>query len=335
MNWRPVAVILTLVGVLGGCDRGSRGGPVAEVRIGFFPNVTHAQAVLATAGGDFARAVAPARLTPRVFNAGPSLIEALFHDQIDVGYVGPGPVITAYAVSHGMGIRVVSGAAADGVVIVARPGSGIRTMADLKGRRVATPQHGNTQDIAARHYVTAVLGQPDSANVLCIANADQGAAMLRGQVDAAWSPEPWGAVLMRTAGATLVGPERDLWPGGTFALTVVVTTPEFLAAHGDVVDALLRVNHDWTVKLAADPRRYAGPVDDALGGLTGHHLPAGVAADALARVRFTEDPSPATFDADAQWAYDLGCANDQPDLADLIVRRGPISPRTHGGTETP
>ena len=319
-----------LLAILPGCDRShSTTTPLTEVRLGFFPNVTHAQAVLGIASGDFARAVGPAKLTPRPFNAGPSLIEALFAGQIDVGYVGPGPVITAYARSHGQGIRVISGAAADGVVIVARPGSGIKTLADLKGRKVATPQHGNTQDIAARHYMIATLGQPDADNVLAIPNADQAATMARGNIDAAWVPEPWGAVLMRSAGATLVGQEKDLWPAHTFALTVVVTTPEFLAAHPDVVAKLLAVNHDWTTKLAADPARYAGPLDDALATFTGKRLPPGVTADALTRVRFTEDPSPATFDANAKWAYDLGLAHDQPDLTDLIVPQKELTTEAH------
>ena len=140
----PLIVVLAML-VLSGCGRRSSTGPLTEVRLGFFPNVSHAQAVLGSARGDFARAVGPVKFSTRQFNAGPSLIEALFADQIDVGYVGPGPVITAYARSHGQGIRVLSGAAADGVVIVARPGSGIRSMADLKGRSIATPQHGNTQ----------------------------------------------------------------------------------------------------------------------------------------------------------------------------------------------
>ncbi len=312
---------LILSSALVGCNRGSAApvGPVAEVRIGFFPNVTHAQAVLGLASGDFARAFAPAKVTGRPFNAGPGLIEALNNHQIDVGYVGPGPVITAYAKSHGEGIRVIDGSAADGVVVVARAGSGIRVMGDLKGRKVATPQYGNTQDIAARHYLTATLGQANTDDVLATPNADQAAAMTHGDIDAAWVPEPWGAVLMNRAGATLVGQEKDLWPGHTFSLTVVVTTPEFLAAHGDVIRKLLAVHRDWTAKLAADSGKYAGPLDDALAGFTGKRLPAGVTADALTRVKFTEDPSPATFAADAQWAYDLGFAKDPIDVAGLIV----------------
>ena len=321
---RTLSICLAVFAVgLVGCDRRSGGpassAPLTEVRLGFFPNVTHAQAVLGVAGGDFARAIGPLKLTPRPFNAGPGLIEALFAGQIDVGYVGPGPVIAAWVQSRGDGIRVISGAADDGVIIVARKDSGIRTLADLKGRKIATPQHGNTQDIAARHFVTATLGQSDANNVLAIPNADQASTMARGDIDAAWVPEPWGALLMRSAGATLVGQEKDLWPGKTFALTVVVTTPDFLSAHPDVVAKLLAVNHDWTTKLSADPARYAGQLDDALANLTGRRFPPGVTADALARVRFSDDPSPATFAANAQWAYDLGFANDNPDLTGLIV----------------
>ena len=304
-----------------GCDRSADHGPLASVRIGFFPNVTHAPAVLAASSGDFARAVGPTPVVTRVFNAGPSLIEALWAGDIDLGYVGPGPAITAAVRSHDRGLRVVAGAAADGVVIVARRGSGITSMADLKGRKLATPQYGNTQDIAARHYLTATLGQTDSNNVLPVPNAELSATMARGAVDAAWVPEPWGSVLLRSGEATLIGQEKDLWPNHTFALTVVVTTPEFLAAHGDVVDRILAVNRAWTAQLSADPGRYAGQLDDALAKLTGHRLPAGVTAAALTRVRFTDDPMPATFAADGRWALDLGFAQDEPDLATLIVSR--------------
>src|SRR5207249_4800161 len=125
---------------------------------------THAQAVLGVASGDFANAVAPAKVTTKVFNAGPSLVEALLTKNLDIGYVGPGPALNAHVRTHGEGIRVISGAAANGVLIVARKDSGINTLADLKGKRVATPQHGNTQDISARHYLVAELKQSDANN---------------------------------------------------------------------------------------------------------------------------------------------------------------------------
>ena len=319
---RRVLLLIAACLTAGGCDRAASAEPTAtaRLRLGYFPNVTHAQAVLGVAGGDFAAAAGPGvRFSGQPFNAGPSLIWALFAGEIDVGYVGPGPALLGWTRSRGRGIRVISGAAADGVVIVARPGSGIRTMADLRGRKIATPQYGNTQDVAARHYLTAVFGQADTDNVLPIANADQTAALARGAVDAAWVPEPWGAVLERSAGATIIGQEKDLWPGGTFALTVIVTTPEYLTAHGDVIDRLLAVHRQWTDRLAVDPGRYAAPLEAALAKLSGKRLPAGVVAESLGRVRFTTDPMPATFAADARWAAELGFASDVPDLAGMIV----------------
>lgn len=321
--WFPLApLLLVLVLLSAGCYRSDTGvastQPISQVRIGYFPNLTHAQAVLGVASGDFAAAVAPAKLTPRLFNAGPALIEALFANQIDIGYVGPGPAINAFVQSHGQGIRVVAGAAADGVVIVARKDSGINTLADLAGHKLATPQRANTQDIAARHYLTAVLHQQDTNNVLPIRNADQLGMMARGNIDAAWVPEPWAAMEIAQNGARLIAEEKDLWPNKTFSLTVVVTTPEFLATHRDVVEKVLKVNRTWTARLNDDSARYVPQLEQTLARLTGKNLPAGVTADALRRVKFTDEPSFFTFEANAKWAYDLGFAREKPDLFKLM-----------------
>jgi NitT/TauT family transport system substrate-binding protein len=305
-----VVAILALVVVAAGVWKFTRRSgapkPVTQVRLGYFANLSHAQGVLGASSGEFEKAVAPAAFKTRVFNAGPSLIEALFAGEIDIGYVGPGPALAANARSRGQGIRVISGAAANGVVIVARKDSGIRTLADLAGRRVATPQHGNTQDIAARHYLSASLGQKDLGNVLPITNAEQAGMMSRGQIDAAWAPEPWGARLVAETGATIISEEKDLWPGNQFALAVVVTTPEFLRDHPDIVARVLAVHHHWTQRLAADPKTYLPQLGSALFALTGKRLPPGVLDSAVTRVTFTDDPLPDTFRTMGQWTYDLG-----------------------------
>jgi len=206
--------------------------------------------------------------------------------------------------------------------LTALGGRGITKLTDLKGKKIATPQHGNTQDIAARHYLTAVLGQTDTKNVLPIANPDQFELMRRGQIDAAWVPEPWGSLLISQAGATLVGQEKDLWPEKEFSLTVIVTTPDFLAAHGDVVQKLLNVNRDWTRQLNEKPADCVPKLEAGLAQLTRKELPAGVVADSLSHVKFTDEPLPATFTANAQWASDLGFAKEKPDLTGLIAIPG-------------
>ncbi|MGH7440036.1 MAG: ABC transporter substrate-binding protein [Polyangiaceae bacterium] len=302
--WLLGLVVLVFVGGDAACRRSATAEP--RVTIGYFANLTHAQAVLGVASGDFERAVAPLKLETKLFNAGPSLIEALFAGEIDIGYVGPGPALSAYERSAGKGIVVVGGAAANGVVIVARKGSGITTLADLAGKRVATPQLGNTQDISARHYLASVLKQTDLRSVMPVDNAEQAAMFNRGDVDAAWVPEPWGQRLVTETGATLVAEEKDLWPDKQFLLTLVVTTPEFLAKKPDVVKAVLKAHRAWTARLTSEPAAHVAELGDALFTLTGKRLPPGVLPVAIARVRFVDDPGLSTLRTFATWKHDLG-----------------------------
>lgn len=303
--WLLALLVLVLAGGEAACRRGSGAGE-SKVTIGYFANLSHAQAVLGVASGDFERAVSPMKLETKLFNAGPSLIEALFAGEIDIGYVGPGPALSAFERSAGKGIVVVAGAAANGVVIVARKGSGIATLADLAGKRVATPQLGNTQDISARHYLSSVLKQADLRSVMPVENAEQAAMFARGDVDAAWVPEPWGQRLVTESGASIVAEEKDLWPDKQFLLTLVVTTPEFLAKRPDVVQAVVKAHHVWTNKLSADPAAHVGELGDALFKLTGKRLPPGVLPAAIARVKFVDDPGLDTLRTFATWKRDLG-----------------------------
>ncbi|HMN40263.1 MAG TPA: ABC transporter substrate-binding protein [Phycisphaerales bacterium] len=292
-----------------------------QVRIGYFANVTHAQALLGVDSGDFAKAVAPSTLVARTFNAGPSLIESLFAGEIDIGYIGPSPAVNAFVQSRGKGIRVIAGAAANGVVVVARPGSGIRTLADLKGKRLATPQLGNTQDISARHYLETVLMQTGADGVMPIANAEQAAMMSRGRIDAAWAVEPWASRLVAEAGGVVVAEEKELWPDRLFPLTLVVATPEFLEQHRDVVERLLVAHTSWTKRLAERPREHVASIAGALEKLGGKGLSEDLLTAALSRVVFTSEPMPSEIATFATWASDLGLARSVPDVGLLVDTR--------------
>jgi NitT/TauT family transport system substrate-binding protein len=325
MQWLNVVITSLALGLVA-CDRdsatsassGQSPGALKEVRVGYFANLTHAQAVLGVASGEFQQAVAPANLTTRVFNAGPSLIEALFAGEIDLGYVGPGPAINAHIKSRGMGIRVIAGAAANGVLIVAGPNSGVSSFADIKGKRIATPQLGNTQDVAARHFLTAVLKQEDHKNVLPVANAEQASLMARGEIDVAWAPEPWGSRLLIENGAKLVAEEKDLWPNKAFTLTLVVTTPEFLKKHPEVVEKVLVVHRNWAKRLQDEPQQQLPQLQQALTALTGKALPAGVLPAAIGKVQFTDDPLNETLETMATWSAELGFVKEQAKLDGLV-----------------
>jgi NitT/TauT family transport system substrate-binding protein len=323
-----IFVVLLLGVVIAGCNKSSAPPQTsssqnseqmpAEFRLGYFANVTHAQAVLEVESGELQAALGTTKLTTKVFNAGPELIQALNAGEIDAGYVGPGPVISAFANSHGQAICVIAGSAANGVVIVARNGSGITSMQDLKDKLIATPQLGNTQDVSARHYVMAVLGQSAADNILPVPNAQQSGLMARGKIDAAWVPEPWGARLINETGATLVAEEKDLWPQHEFSLTVVVTTPQFLAAHPQLLTKFLTVHHTWTQRLHDHPQDFSGQLNADLASLAGKRLPADILSQAISRTTFTDDPLPDTFATMGQWSADLKFIKGTPDLTGLF-----------------
>ncbi|HZK80387.1 MAG TPA: ABC transporter substrate-binding protein, partial [Humisphaera sp.] len=173
-------------------------------------------------------------------------------------------------------------------------------------------------DIAARHYLTSVLHQEDSTNVVPIANPEQVAMMQGGQIDAAWAPEPWGSRLVAQAGAHVVAQEKDLWPGNVFVLTLVITMPRFLENHPDVVRKMLEVHHRWTVRLQREPEKYVPQLDEALFALSGKKLPPGVLESSMKAVKFLDDPLPDTIKTMGDWAYDLRLSPHPADLNGLI-----------------
>ena len=289
-----------------------------SLRLGYFGNVTHAQAVFGDHSGEFAKAVAPASFTTKVFNAGPSLVEALFAGEIDMGYVGPGPAISAFEKSRGEKIRVLAGASANGVLIVARKDSGISTLADLKGRKVATPQQGNTQDISAKHYLLKVLGQADTDNVIAIANAEQAG-------DDAARPDRrglGGRALGIGAGAAGrgEGDRRGEGPlaqqgtdagGGHHDARVPQGAPR---SGGEAARGSLLVDGAPVGRST----EACGSIRRGVFALNGKKLPAGVLEESLKHVKFTNDPLEETLAAMARWSYELGFARQEPKLEGLV-----------------
>lgn len=339
--WLGLALFsVGLAGVmfLGGCEKkvaeatagGQAAGPQV-VRVGYFANLTHAQAVLGVASGEIEKAISPAKLETRVFNAGPSLVEAIIAGEVDIGYVGPGPAVAAYTTSNGRALKVISGAAANGVSIVARGDSAIHSLKDLVGQRLATPQMANTQDIAARHYLKSELQQADLGNVMPIPNAEQVSMMQRGTIDAAWVPEPWGARLEIETKARLIAEEKELWGGKDFATTVVVASPKFIEQYPDTVAKVLEVHDRWTAKLQADAAGQLPALKAALFALTSKKMPEGTLEQAIGRVKFTSDPQFASIVTMAGWTYDLWFAKQPPRLEGLVEERFAIRPAVNGG----
>jgi NitT/TauT family transport system substrate-binding protein len=292
---------------VGACGR-AKTDPRA-LRLGYFANITHGPALTAVQSGALARALPGVAVTARVMTAGPEAMTALLAGSLDACFTGPIPAASAFLRSRGRALRCVSGVCEGGAVFVVREGAGIRAAADLRGRRVATPQLGNTQDVALRRYLRTQ-GLADTmvggdVTVVNTANSNILSLFRQGRLDAAWVPEPWGARLLASGGRLLID-ERDLWPGRAFATTLLVAHTRYLAEAAANVDALVDVTASESRRLRGDPARARAEVGAALRAIGASALPPAVVADAWTRIAFTTDPLPASVTAMARHAQDLG-----------------------------
>lgn len=305
----------------GDTEAGAAEAEPVELRLGYFPNVTHATAVVGVQQGYFADALGPdVTLTTATFNAGPAAIEALFSDAIDATYIGPNPTVNGFVQSDGEAVRVVSGAASGGAFLVVR--EGIESPEDLVGTTLATPQLGNTQDVALRYWLqeqglTSDLAGGGDVAIAPQENSQILDAFAAGAVDGAWVPEP-NATRLLEAGATVLVDERDLWPDGAFVTTNLIVNPTFLAEHPDVVRGLVEGQVDANEWLNANPEEAQTVVGDAIAELSGSPLPEGVIAKAWENIDFTDDPVPTSLLTGAAHAAEVGTLEGgEPDLDGL------------------
>jgi NitT/TauT family transport system substrate-binding protein len=293
------------------------------IRVGYFPNITHAQALVGRANGQFEKAVGAAvRVEWKAFNAGPSAIEALFANAIDMTYVGPNPSVTGYIRSQGEAVRVIAGAASGGASLVVRQGAGIQNASDFHGKRVATPQLGNTQDVALRAWMRAnglrAREKGGDVQVIPTANPDQLTLFLKGQLDAAWAPEPWAARLVHEGGGRIFIDERDLWPNHEFVITNIIVNPKFLKEHPNVVKGFLRAHVELTEWINKNPAQAKQILNQQLRKETGKPLAPEVLEDAFSRMQVTYDPIRSSLLKSTQQAFDEGfLGRTQPDLSGL------------------
>jgi NitT/TauT family transport system substrate-binding protein len=328
MKTPPAVRILLLIGIvllilpLAGCGGAPEAAGPVTMRVGYFPNITHSQALIGIARGDFQEALGPdVTLDVKVFNAGPSVIEAIFANQLDLAYIGPNPAINGYVKSEGQALRIVAGATSGGAAFVVRPETGIARPEDLAGKTLATPQLGNTQDVALRAYLAAHGLAPTenggTVRVVPTANPQILDLFRQGQIDGAWVPEPWASRLVIEGGGQVFIDERDLWPAGDFVTAHVIVSTAFLQAHPDLVQDWLRAHvaiTRWELEHPAEAQEIANA---EIARLTGKALPATVLEMAWARMRITYDPISASLVQSAEGAYTAGFLQEKPDLSGI------------------
>ncbi len=316
-----ICIFVAAAILLAACG-GTPASKPAAVRVGFFPNLTHAQVLVGLADGSFQKALGEGvKIEPVQFNAGPSAVEALFANAIDMTYIGPNPAINGYVQSKGAALRIVAGATSGGAVFVVRPQANIKTAKDLAGKKVASPQLGNTQDVSLRRYIKqaglATRETGGTVTVLPTANADILTLVQKGEIDGAWVPEPWGARLVREAGGVILVDERDLWPGGKFVTAHLIVSAKFLTANPEIVRAWLQAHVEVTQWINAHPADAKALVNSEIARLTGKALAPAVLDDAYGRMEVTYDPIRSSLNTSAQWAFEAGFLDTKPDLKNI------------------
>ena len=291
------------------------------LRIGYFPNINHAQAVIGLGRGDFQKALGNnVEVKTQLFNAGPSAIEALFANQIDIAYVGPNPAINGYIKSNGESVRIIAGAASGGAVFVVRNDTGINSVKDFANKKFASPQLGNTQDVALRNYLlqNGYKTKEDGGNVEIVpaANADILTLMTKKEIDGAWVPEPWGAKLVKEANGRIFLDERDLWPNGAFVTTQIIGNPEYLKKNPEVIKKLLEAHIDETNWINNHQDEAIKVFNLELQKLTGKTIPEDEFKAGFSRLKLTYDPIKNSLFKSANVAFDIGFLGDtRPDLS--------------------
>jgi NitT/TauT family transport system substrate-binding protein len=306
------ATALLTATTLAACGDDSSAGSNGEaktIRLGYFPNITHAPALVGVNKGFFQQALGSTKLEAKTFNAGPAAIEALFSGAIDAAYIGPNPAINGWAQSKGTGLKIIAGSTSGGAGLVVKPG--INGPADLKGKKIATPQLGNTQDVALRSWLkqNGLNADQQGGGDVSIApqdNATSLQAFAQGAIDGAWVPEPNFSRMQLESGGKVLVNEKDLWPNGQFVTTHLIVTQDFLKKYPATVQKLLQGHIQSVEYIKKDTAGAEQAANAQLAALTGKPLKDNVLAAAFGNLTFTYDPISSSLYASAKHAEDVG-----------------------------
>jgi NitT/TauT family transport system substrate-binding protein len=281
------------------------------------------------ARGDFRRALGKdVGIDSTIFNAGPSVIEAIFAGRIDLAYIGPNPAVNGYIQSQGNALRIVAGATSGGAAFVVGADSGIQGAADLAGKKLATPQLGNTQDVALRDYLKvhglSTTDKGGNVEIFPTPNPDIFDLFVQGRISGAWVPEPWASRLVLDGKGRVLVDERELWPSGDFVTAQVIVRTEFLEQHPDLVQKWLAAHVEITQWEENHPEDALPLLNSTLEKLTGKKLSTEVLDRAWRNLRPTWDPLSTTLERSASAAYEAGFLPQRPNL-NGIYALGPLN----------
>jgi NitT/TauT family transport system substrate-binding protein len=308
-----VAVLMVLASACASSESKAKGS--ADVlRLGMFPNLTHAPAYVALGEGIFDRVLAPTKVEVTYFNSGSDAGAAIESGAIDATYIGPGPATAVYLESHA--VALVSGVASGGASFVVRKGAGIASPEDLHGKKIAVPGIGNTQDVALRTWLhehgMKANDEGGDVKVLAVDNPELLGLFKAGQLDGAWEPEPWPSYLVAEGVAEPFLDEATLWPDGRFVVANLLVNTTYMQAHPAIVRKLVEANVEAIRAIQDDPDEAKATAQAGLIQAGAPSLDQAVVDDAWSKLTFTWDPVASSLKQGAEDAWALGYLEERP-----------------------
>jgi len=282
-----------------------------KIRVAYFPNISHAVPIVGIEKGFFSNQIGNNTvIEPLLFDSGPQVIESLFAGSIDIAYVGPGPAINGFLKSEHHNVKILSGAASGGVSFIVHPNSKINSVADFEGKRIAAPQIGNTQDISLRTYLSENGLKPaekgGSVIVLNTSNSDIYILFAKGDIDAAWVPEPTATILVQQLGGKRLFNETELWPENRFTSVVLIAREEYVNENPEIIQKWLEAHQQTVNWINSNKEETRTIFIDFMKNKMGKSLSAKLIDESLSNLEITSDPITSSIYTIAKRADHLG-----------------------------
>jgi len=288
-----VAVIA--IAIIVGLGSGQEQSNHDQIRVAFFPSIGHAVPIVGLGNGIFQNGIGEEiKIETKIFDSGPQVIESIFSSSIDVAYVGPGPVINGFLKSSGNDVKILAGAASGGASFIVQPDSGLDSIENFNGKRIASPQISNSQDVSLRYYLASNNLQPvekgGTVFVLNISNPDIYTLFAKGEIDGAWVPEPWATMLVEELDGVRLFNEEKLWPNEEFASVLLIARTDYLENNPELVKNWLKSHEETVTWINSNPDKSKSIFDDFLKKHMGKSLPTKIIDESFSNLTITSDP---------------------------------------------
>ncbi len=266
-----------------------------KIRVAFFPSIGHIIPIVGLEEKIFEKGIGEEKqIETKLFDSGPQVIESIFSGSIDVAYVGPGPIINGFLKSDGKDIKILSGAASGGASFIIQPNSGLESLENFDGKRIASPQISNSQDVSLRYYLEShglkSVEKGGTVFVLNISNPDIYTLFAKGDIDGAWVPEPWATILVQELDGVRLFNEEKLWPNEEFASVLLIVRTEYLENNPETVQKWVESHEKTVTWINSNPNKSKSLFSNFLMDYMGKSLPTKIIDESFSNITITSDP---------------------------------------------